>query len=631
MEVLTVPHRYQRDLLVKGLKSFFGDFNDEVLAGILPSLTWVELTGGERLFQFGDVGEELYFVVSGRLRASIPGANGNEHVFGEIARGETIGEMSVITGEPRTATVHAVRTSVLVRLDRVRFETLLRDFPAISLRLTRLIVERLRRAERRHLTAERQNKAMNHPVTIGVIGVRCEQAELLEFVRQLGRELRRWGRTLVLSGAAVREAVGDAMADSPRGSHGAHLELTQWLDEMESTHDFVLLVADPDCSEWTSRCGQQADEILIVAEADGDPAPGPLEQSLFGSVAPAHGANHRLVLLHADRGQVPSATGAWMAGRKLAAHHHVRKAVAADLRRLARIISGNAIGLALSGGGARGFAHIGVYKALCEAGIEVDIVGGTSMGAGVGSFIAMDPSADELIAAFRRLFAARPTGDFQLLPLFSLIAGKRLQRQLELAYRRADGTDLQVEDTWKPFFCVASSYSHAHEVVLRHGPLHKMVRASMSIPGYLPPILHEGDVLIDGGIFNNFPTDVLRECSVGFVVGVDLRVENFGPLAETALPGIFDLLRQRLLGKREARGRYPFLSRMMFDVPTLYSASRQQRSAEFVDLLIRPDVLSVGMVEWKAFDRAIEAGYRAAVLALSSLDASDRARLHPHD
>ena len=203
MEVLKVPHRYQRDLLVKGLKSFFGDFNDDVLAGILPSLTWVELTGGERLFQFGDVGEELYFVVSGRLRASIPGANGSEHVFGEIARGETIGEMSVITGEPRTATVHAVRTSVLVRLDRVRFETLLRDFPAISFRLTRLIVERLRRAERRHLTTGRQNKTLNHPVTIGVIGVRCGQTELLEFVQQLGRELRRWGKTLVLSGAVV--------------------------------------------------------------------------------------------------------------------------------------------------------------------------------------------------------------------------------------------------------------------------------------------------------------------------------------------------------------------------------------------------------------------------------------------
>ena len=338
-----------------------------------------------------------------------------------------------------------------------------------------------------------------------------------------------------------------------------------------------------------------------------------------------------MILLHPDRGQMPTTTAAWMAGRNVTAHHHVRADAAADLRRLARIISGNAIGLALSGGGARGFAHLGVYKALCEAGLEVDIVGGTSMGAGVGSFIALDLSADEVIEVFRRIFAARPTSDFRLLPLFSLIAGKRLQRQLELAYRRPDGTDLQIEDTWKPFFCVASSYSHAQEVVLRRGLLHKMVRASMSIPGFLPPVLHEGDVLIDGGIFNNFPTDVLHQGSVGFIIGVDLRVENFGPVTDDVLPSTGALLRQRLLGKREARGRYPFLSRMMFDVPTLYSASRQQRSAELADFLIRPDVQSVGMVEWKAFDRAIEAGYRATVDALAACEASDRALLHFHE
>jgi NTE family protein len=151
--------------------------------------------------------------------------------------------------------------------------------------------------------------------------------------------------------------------------------------------------------------------------------------------------------------------------------------------------------------------------ALRERGIEIDCVGGTSIGAVMASLIACDRPLDEVMTVARRAFSVNPTGDFNLLPLISLIAGRRLRRIVGEAERALTGGEGDVEDLWKNCYCVASNYTQAREQVLERGPLVPALLASIAIPGALPPVLLKGDLLCDGGTFNNFPVDVMRACA----------------------------------------------------------------------------------------------------------------------
>jgi len=134
-----------RDMLIDGLEHVFGTFDAAMLERVLPQVEWVHLDAGEVLLRQGSQDESLYFVISGRLRASSTDADGTCTLLGDIARGETVGEMAFFTGEARTATVAAVRDSVLACFSREVFREMLLAYPLISLNMTRLLIDRLKR------------------------------------------------------------------------------------------------------------------------------------------------------------------------------------------------------------------------------------------------------------------------------------------------------------------------------------------------------------------------------------------------------------------------------------------------------------------------------------------------------
>ena len=244
------------------------------------------------------------------------------------------------------------------------------------------------------------------------------------------------------------------------------------------------------------------------------------------------------------------------------------------------------------------------------------------MGASVGSLIALEHSPAHRMAEFKRVFATRPMSDFNWLPLLSIIGGRRLNRHLDQGYRAPSGERLHIEDAWKSYFCVASSYSYAREALIRRGPMVTMVRASLSVPGFLPPVFHKGEALMDGAIFNNFPTGTLRS-EAGFLIGVSLKLDNFGPVPQLEMPSSLAVWRHARRSRQAGRDvpRIPSLKSMLFHVPTLYSASRHDESARLTDLLIQPDLSSVGMLDWSALERAADLGYEHAQRALARGDA----------
>ena len=129
-----------------------------------------------------------------------------------------------------------------------------------------------------------------------------------------------------------------------------------------------------------------------------------------------------------------------------------------------------------------------------QAGIRFDLAAGTSIGAVMAAYAAMDMPARTMIDAVRAAFRRNPTGDYHLLPLMSLISGKRLRRTIDAAVVDSRGRHIDIEDLWKGYFCITSNYSAARETVHAHGPLAKSLRARVSLPGASPPVLPAGSL-----------------------------------------------------------------------------------------------------------------------------------------
>ncbi|MGH9367960.1 MAG: cyclic nucleotide-binding and patatin-like phospholipase domain-containing protein, partial [Thermoanaerobaculia bacterium] len=347
------------------------------LAELEPELEWMRLLGGDILFQQGEIGDCLYVVANGRLRAIVEHPDGRETVLGEAGYGETCGEMAVLTGDVRSATVRAVRDTSLLRLSTRSFNRLMESHPGMALMLTRRIIQRFQRVT--HGPSGARAGAVS---TIAVVGTHPE-TPLADFSRRLAASLGAASSVLHLDGAKLDGALGPGATQIPR-DHARNDEILSWLSEQESNYRFLLYEADPTPSAWSSRCVRQADRILIVGRAALPPQPGPAELAMTrrgeGEIC-----RKELVLLHAERKPLYSGTRQWLDARRVDAHHHVVETSEEDYERLVRVVTGRATGVVLGGGGARGLAQIGMLRALQEAGVAVDLVGGTSMGAHLGA------------------------------------------------------------------------------------------------------------------------------------------------------------------------------------------------------------------------------------------------------
>jgi predicted acylesterase/phospholipase RssA len=383
---------------------------------------------------------------------------------------------------------------------------------------------------------------------------------------------------------------------------------------LEDRYRYVVYQADPSRPTWARRCLNQADVMLLIAHAIDHPAPGPLETTL--TQQDEGRTPVELVLLHEPNAGEIRGTARWLESRRVAKHHHVRIDHADDYDRVARFLTGRAVGVVLSGGGARGFAHIGVIKAIREHGWLIDEIGGASMGAIIAAQYATGRSVAEMIALNRREFADNRDFDMTL-PMAALNTAAATVRRM----RRMFG-DAQIEDLPVGYFCVSTNLSRARSIVHDHGPVWLWTRTSCSIPGLAPPVPYAGDLLVDGGVLNNLPADVMRERCNGLVVGVDvtpgvdlqttvesrphmsgwpLLWERLTPSARvTAFPTIVDILSRTAL------------------VGSMRDAARMQAHC---NIYLKPRVERFRMSDFREIDALVDEGYRAAQSALTAQQA----------
>jgi NTE family protein len=567
----------------------------EAAAAVGEEAEPVVFAGGEWLFRQGDPGDALYVLVRGRLQVWIDGAAADgraARMVAEVGPGETVGEIGLLAGGTRSAGLRAARDSLLLRLDARAFDRLSQRQPELTRQLAGRIATRLRDR------------------TAGISGSRRELRTIAllpldpgsgarDIAARLAAALAARGPVDVLDAGSLAGTDGLALP----GRHGEPVSpaVVEWLASREDAHRFVLLIADPGATPWTDVALRHADLVLLVARAGEPPARRAWESGLLD---PPHGpiARQALLLVHPGQPATLQGTAPWLAPRQTDFHLHLREGVRADFDRLVRILDGSALGLVFGGGAARGFAHLGVYKALVESGHAIDWVGGSSIGSVMAAAVALDLPPDEAIARARAAFVdGNPFGDLTL-PVVSLLRGRRMERLI------GEYLGGEIEDLPLPYFCLSSGLGSGQTRIHDRGSLPAALRASVSLPGIFPPAVVDGQLSIDGGILDNLPVDRMRGRPVGRIVAVDVTARQTYEVDYPSVPSPWAVLAGRYLPFRR-RYRVPGFMSVMLKAAEIGTMAAAREAGRRADLLVRPDVGRFSLTDVRPFDAIVAAGY----------------------
>lgn len=277
------------------------------------------------------------------------------------------------------------------------------------------------------------------------------------------------------------------------------------------------------------------------------------------------------------------------------------------------------IALALGGGAARGWAHIGVLRALDEAGIEISMIAGTSIGALVGGCY-LAGKLDQL-EDFARSLTKR--GIFSLLDLRfrgnGLFGGMKLDRRL-----RDHLEELSIEELSKPFIAVCTEINTGHEIWLTRGSLITAMRASYALPGVFEPVDCNGRTLVDGALVNPVPVSVCRAHEQPLVVAVNLHYDQFGRAAvikHAAEGPISPRGDGEIAASRPASKRLGITGVMMEAFNIIQDRiSRARMAGDPPDIALLPKIGHVGLAEFHRADEAIKLGYEETMARLGELE-----------
>jgi predicted acylesterase/phospholipase RssA/CRP-like cAMP-binding protein len=592
-----------RATLVTALQQYFSIPRVEA-AVVLDEFEPCVCHGGDWLFRQGEAADCLYLLARGRMQVWLEQANGpepRERLVAEINPGETIGEIGMLTGGARSASIRAVRNSLLLKMTSAAFDRLARQRPELTRHIAGGIAGRLRdrTAGVSHIRRKLKTIAL---LPLGSVAAVEAMAEALRTA------LQAFGSSCLLTPNFMRKAGAPALPTAPHQALSA--AMVDWLAVREDEHRFVIYVADPADAIFTDMALHNADLIMLVGQAHESSVVQSWERRAFeGDGAPV--ARRALVLFHETHGETLSGTAAWLEPRKVDFHLHVRKGVAGDMDRLARILAGRAVGLVLGGGAARGFAHLGVYRALVDAGIHVDWLGGASIGAVMAAGMATAPEPGVAIERARRAFVeGKPFGDITV-PIVSFLRGRRMERLIDA------NLPGEIEDLPVPFYCVSSNLGNGSVQVHERGSLPRSLRASVSLPGIFPPAVVNGQLSVDGGILDNLPVDLMRARPVGRVIAVDLSSRKDYTVNYESVPSPWRVLAGKAL-PMIGRHRVPSPVSLMLMAMSIGAIGSARAAGARADLLVKPPVGGFSFTDVRNFDRVVEVGYRAAQQAIAA-------------
>jgi len=630
------------------------------------ALEWIQVNAGQVIHHQGDESDAIYIVLNGRLRSIYEKDDDAVRVVAEFGQGESVGELEVMTESVRPTTLHAIRDTELAKFPRTLFNSLALEHPGITMKVSKIIAQRMRDLIEDPLLDQGKEKINGGssknvsstvnlrttailPVTAGVPVVEFG-GRLLNALSQIGVV----NGVTSLNQAAILNHLG-RHAFSRMGK----LKLSQYLADLEERYGMLLYIADTNVnSPWTQTCITQADCILLVGLAEESPSIGEYERFLLGMKTTAR---KELVLLHVERYSPPGLTRKWLRNRVWinGGHHHIQMALRndsepvgpqikrfgtalkqrvqvlqaeiqkytsrrirqtllysaetpfkGDFHRLARRLCGKSVGLVLGGGGARGISQIGVIRALEEAGIPIDIVGGTSIGAFIGALYARDADVVPMYGRAKK-FAGRMGSMWRFAldltyPSASYTTGHEFNRGIFKTFHNS-----QIEDFWLEFYCNTTNISKSRTEFHSSGYVWRYVRASMSLAGLIPPLCDEGSMLLDGGYVDNLTVAHMKSLGADVIFAVDVGSlyddvpQTFGD----SLSGAWALLNR--WNPFSSHPNPPTLSEIQAKLAYVSSIDALERAKSTPGCLyMRPPIDAYGTLEFAKFDEIYQLGYK---------------------
>lgn len=511
------------------------------------------------------------------------------HALGDIGEGEPIGEFALFMAEPRSASVVAIRKSIVLELKEDQYLFIVSKHPKFSSKLTKFVVNRLRRNSlQQHLETS--------PKNIAVINFQADK-DISVYTEAIKKEFESL-------------QVGIQILD--HDSH-SNLETQNIYDTLEEHNGLNFLVCSEVDPAWSRQCIIYADLVILATDFYADSQIQEIEKHLDLYSQNILNKKIYLLLLHPENPKFPENTRRWFENRKIDLHIHYRKNHGPDIRRFARILANKAIGLVLGGGGAKGFAHLGAIKALYDEGLEIDFLGGTSAGALYGLTAGFCDFDKNKIDFYSQDSAnSKLTRNDFTIPLISFMSGKKMTKYLKKMLG-----ETQLEDFWVGNYCVSTNYSNATSRVHDRGLAWKQIEASIAIPGIYPPVVIDHQLHVDGGVVDNLPIETMYNYPVSHIIAISLTQLKSQPVDFEETPSARSLIWSNLTGKKKYR--LPNITSILVNSLTLNSRQKQEMSKSGVAIYLEMDLKGIGMMDDTRWKEIIQKGYDQMKEALKKL------------
>ena len=644
-----------RTELLKGIPLFDG-LNAQELEEISELFREASLLKGDTICREGEEGDSLYIVLSGELEVWA-GREGERRVLNRMVPGDFFGEISLLTGETRTATVTVSRDARLLIVDRRTFETFLQKNAKMLEQLSRVLAHRLARVSRGEVTGRSTNvisviappgikgKSLTASVLVGL---------LADFTRKrtihVGFVVVDRGSKASKKPPLLKDLAGKTKAATKKyckvvqegaefleiGIYREHArsDIRSWLgallEGLNQAFEYVVLDACGESKALMASAAASSDVVIriegpgdLVTETTGD---GSLR--VFSVINRLNGHVKKMPINHVEPFVLPvdrSLDGMDPAAQSRYIRRHPRAPIARPLHRLARKILGTTVGLALGGGAAFGIAHVGVIKALEENQVPIDLLAGTSMGSIVALGYAAGLSGSDMVDIANRVGTWRKT--LSALDVTLTRPGFLRGNRIIQIFSPLLGDKVTFEDLDLPCRTVAADVQSGERVTIHSGPLDMAFRASCSVPLVLSPVLYQGRALVDGAVVDPVPAEVVREMGADVCVAVNVvpqlrkgvdtvlsavyrHANRLNPLSylskERTLPNLLDVLMNSLQTLQYELGNFKAIS---------------------ADVRINPDLSGHTWMEFYKPMQFIEKGAKAAEQALPEIRAAIAGRL----
>jgi len=604
------------------------------------ALDWVLIESGKALYRQGDEADCTYVVLSGRLR-SVVQKEGRREMVAEYGRGELCGIVETLTGAKRSTTLLAVRDTEIAKIPGGLINSIKLKYPRVVSHLINLLGKRLLSLQQPtlqptvagHGQAVTEGSTAPGYSTVAVISV-TPGVPLSAITQELVYSLADIGPAICITPEVVRAALGNNALDA-----GNDFKLTAWLGAQEDHYKTVVYQCDSamdQISSWTQQCVRHADVVLVFADALQSPTVSSFEEKLETL---SLRVTKELVLCHTEDTEIPTGTAKWLENRPWISHHYhikvpdrmytkrsqrklsehycrlkeegVKPDVHSDFSRLARMIRGTSVGLVLGGGGARGCSHVGMIKAVLEAGIPIDRVAGVSIGSFMGGLWCQERDISK-VTVKARSFSMKMSQKWRMAidltyPYCSMMTGFGFNGLIAESFNETN-----IEDLWLPYFTITTDISVSNMKIHDSGCLWRYVRSSMSLAGYMPPLCDpaDGHLLLDGGYVNNLPADIMHKRGAKHILAVDV-----GALDDVELHNYGDWLSGWgiLWAKLNPFAQMPrVLSQADVQMRLAYVSCVRQleevKNADYCDY-IRPPIDKYGTLQFDAFDEIRDVGY----------------------